>query len=182
MSDTVKTPSRINIGLLSESIDVDDPFAAFLALRSVYGDDEVALLESLGGPGIDNTSALIQFGLVVEIRIAARRIDIAGVSGVRARLLQRLLHAQLIQVESDGHRMADTASVWDVARACQLSFDAPDSSAMSFDVGFSAVLAYEIAAETENLTFANPATDDTPDIVLRLYSSTIEYDLATRAA
>lgn len=180
MSAESAVGGAIRIDLHTESVAVDDPFEAFLALRSTFGEDDVALFESLGGPDIDNRSALIQVGLVVEVSVRDRHVEFSGTSDVIDILAARLRDAGLVNdVVSGAHAFAPDASVWDIARACQAAFDAPGADDRSFDVGFCAVLGYELAGEIEDLRFDNPATDDLPDLVFRLYSTTVSFDLAT---
>jgi anthranilate synthase component 1 len=181
MSGT-STALPVRVGLREERIAVDDPFATFVALRSRFGEREVALYESLGGPDIDNRAALIQVGRLVEISVRDRRVELDGDPAISAHVRERLVAAGLVDEAGDALPIVAGATVWDVARACEAAFALEGAASDRFDFGFSVVLGYEVAAEIENLSFEHPGSDDLPDVVLTAYASTVSFDLVHATA
>lgn len=179
MTTNTDVTAPVRVVLDEVEVEATDPFGTFTALRARFGEREVALYESLGGPDIDNRTGLIQVGRLVEISVRERRVALDGIVPLVELLTARLTALGLV----DGAlTITAGATVWDVARACQEAFAVPGALPDRFDFGFSVVLGYEIAAEIEQLDFRNPGSDDLPDLVLTAYSSAVAFDLVNRTA
>ncbi|HEX4059037.1 MAG TPA: anthranilate synthase component I family protein [Galbitalea sp.] len=170
--------NTLAVQLTSWPIYGDSAFSVFLHLRERYGETEVCLFESLGGPAADTNRALIAIGPVLELTVRDGELRLTGVSALVEWTARRLERLDAVSQTSAGvFTLATMSDLWDVLRFIQSGFDAPDATDASFGFGFVTVFSYDAVRYMENLPVLIERGDSDPDLVLRIYSATIDIDL-----
>jgi anthranilate synthase component I len=182
MSTPQATATRMGntlaVQLTSWPIDGDSAFSVFVHLRELYGEDQVCLFESLGGPAADTNRAMIGVSPLLDITVKDGDIRLTGVEALVGWVGSRL--AVLDALEPAGgatFRLNQKRDVWDVLRYLQAGFDAPDVTNDAFGFGFVTVLSYDAVHYMESIPelIDDPVID--PDMVFRIYAATIDIDL-----
>jgi anthranilate synthase component I len=180
-TDRVEAPTLSNtlaVQLTSWPIDGDSAFSVFVHLREVFGENQVCLFESLGGPAADNNRAMIGISPLLDLIVDGGTITLAGVTPLVEWADARLGELDILTSSAAGvHTLAARDDVWDALRHLQASFDVPDVSNSSFGFGFVTVLGYDAVAYMENLPHLITDRGIDPDMVFRLYAATIDIDL-----
>ena len=151
-----------------------DPFAAYLALRSAFGERAVALLESLAGPDEDRRSAVITLTPLAEITVARGVVDVAGPEHFAAAVIDAGAAAGLL---TDDGRLRRAENLWPLLRRIEGLFavTAPADAAVSF--GFLAFFGYDAVHYVERLPRTIAAGDDVPDVTLVLPQAYLLFNL-----
>jgi anthranilate synthase component 1 len=170
--------NTLAVQLTSWPIDGDSAFSVFLHLRETFGENQVCLFESLGGPAADTNRALIGISPVLDIVVDDDTITLSGVPAAVEWASERLADVGTLTTSAPGvHRLAHPEDVWDALRHLQAAFDAPDVDESGFRFGYVTVLSYDAVRYMENLPrlISDGGTD--PDMIFRLYAATIDVDL-----
>ncbi len=156
----------------------DSAFSVFMHLRDHFGADQVCLLESLHGPAADTHRAMIGITPLLDITVRDGVVTATGVPAVVALAEARLAGLdRLTRLESGGFALARRTEVWDVLRCLQAGFDVPGIGSASFGFGFVSVLSYDAVTYIEDIPLRITERDDDPDMIFRLFASTIDVDL-----
>jgi anthranilate synthase component I len=156
----------------------ESAFSVFVRLREVFGENEVCLFESLGGPAADTNRAMIGIDPVLDITVRNGRIMVTGVDAVMRWADARLDELDFIDSSGAGiHSLATKSDVWTAIRHLQSSVSAPDVDDSSFGFGFVTVLSYDAVQYMENLPELITERGTDPDMVFRIYAATIDIDL-----
>jgi anthranilate/para-aminobenzoate synthase component I len=170
--------NTLAVQLTSWPIDGDSAFSVFVHLREVFGESQVCLFESLGGPEADTNRALIGISPLLDVVIDAGTITLAGGDPLVRWADARLGELDILTSNGPGsHSLASKDDVWDALRHLQAGFDAPDVDDSSFRFGYVTVLSYDAAQYMETLPQLIVDGDTDPDMVFRLYAATIDIDL-----
>jgi anthranilate synthase component 1 len=180
-TDHAKTPTLSNtlaVQLTSWPIDGDNAFSVFVHLREVFGENQVCLFESLGGPEADSNRAMIGISPLLDVIVDGGTIRLAGVATLVEWADARLGELDILTSTTPGvHTLAAKDNVWDALRHLQASFQAPDVTRSSFGFGFVTVLSYDAVAYMESLPQLITDRGTDPDMVFRIYAATIDIDL-----
>jgi anthranilate/para-aminobenzoate synthase component I len=180
-TDHAKAPTLSNtlaVQLTSWPIDGDSAFSVFVHLREVFGEDQVCLFESLGGPAADTNRAMIGISPLLDITVDRGIITLTGGAPLVAWADARLGELDILTRSGPGvHEIGTRDDVWDALRHLQASFDAPDVTKSSFGFGFVTVLSYDAVAYMESLPQLITERGTDPDMVFRVYAATIDIDL-----
>jgi len=180
----MQTAPPQHVELRTQVLHVPSAFDVFLALREVYGERSVYLLESLGGPTRDRERALIGLVPLATIEATDDRLDVSGRPEVAAAFTARICGSGAATRAPDGSlTLTSRGAIWTALRAAHLVFDVPRAHNDRFGLGFLAVLGYDAVRYMEDLprTIPGPA-EAAPEIFLQLHSASIEIDLRTGAA
>lgn len=175
---TERTATELPVQLWSRRIDGDDAFEVFARIRESYGDDNVCLLESLGGPAADNSRAMIGISPVLDVSVLDGRIVLSGVPAVVRWASDRLDSASGIsRIAQDTFELVAKRDVWNALRHLQNGFAIEGLTKTAFGFGFHAVLSYDAVSYIEDIPqqIADRPTD--PDMEFRVYAATIDIDL-----
>jgi anthranilate synthase component 1 len=156
----------------------ESAFSVFVRLRETYGENQVCLFESLGGPAADTNRAMIGIDPLLDVTVREGSIALTGVAELVEWADARL--GELVSLASPGpgiHTLGAKTDVWGVLRHLQASFDAPDVNDSSFGFGFVTVLSYDAVQYMENLPELITERGTDPDMVFRIYAATIDIDL-----
>ena len=170
--------NTLDVQLTSWPIDGDSAFSVFVHLRETFGDDQVCLFESLGGPAADTNRALIGISPLLDVTVHDGTISLAGGDP-----LVRWAHARMGEVETltpsgaRSYALRSNDDVWDALRHLQSGFDAPDVDDSSFRFGYVTVLSYDAVQYMESLPHLIVERGSDPDMIFRLYAATIDIDL-----
>jgi anthranilate synthase component I len=180
-TDQAKAPTLSNtlaVQLTSWPIDGDSAFSVFVHLREVFGEDQVCLFESLGGPAADTNRAMIGITPLLDVTVDRGTITLAGGAPLLAWADARLGELDILTSSAPGvHTVGTRDDVWDAIRYLQASFDAQDVTRSSFGFGFVTVLSYDAVAYMENLPQLIVERGTDPDMLFRVYAATIDIDI-----
>jgi anthranilate/para-aminobenzoate synthase component I len=180
-TDGTMTPVLSNalaVQLTAWPIDGDSAFSVFVHLRAIFGENEVCLFESLGGPAADTNRAMIGISPLLDIIVRDGAIMLAGVPTLVAWADARLSELEILTSTGAGIHTLDTRSdIWTALRHLQSGVDAPDVDDSSFGFGFVTVLSYDAVQYIENLPELITERGTDPDMVFRIYAATIDIDL-----
>lgn len=154
-----------------------DAYSTFVELQARYGENSVYLLESLGGPAEDNQNALVGVQPLLEIEIRDAHLSVQGLESLREKVDDVLSRAPEVSLDADGYLLNRRVHVWDVIRRVQSLFDVSGVDADEFGFGFLTVVSYEAISYIEDFHFPKSSKDDFPDFVLRIFATTLEFDL-----
>ncbi len=180
-TDRGMTPVLSNalaVQLTAWPIDGDSAFSVFVHLREIFGENEVCLFESLGGPAADTNRAMIGISPLLDVTVHDGAITVAGVSALVAWADARLSELDILSSNGRGSHTLDAKSdVWTALRHLQSGFDAAGVDDSSFGFGFVTVLSYDAVQYMENLPELIVERGTDPDMVFRIYAATIDIDL-----
>jgi anthranilate synthase component I len=180
-TDRSMTPVLSNalaVQLTAWPIDGDSAFSVFVHLREIFGENEVCLFESLGGPAADTNRAMIGISPLLDVTVRDGRIALTGVPALVAWADGRLSELDILSSTTGGaHSLETRSDVWTALRHLQAGFDAPDVDDASFGFGFVTVLSYDAVQYMENLPELITERGTDPDMVFRIYAATIDIDL-----
>jgi anthranilate synthase component 1 len=170
--------NALAVQLTSWPIYGESAFSVFVRLRETFGESQVCLFESLGGPAADTNRAMIGIGPVLDVTVDRGRILLTG----EARLVEwanaRLGELDILDSDAPGvHRLAEKTDVWAALRHLQASFEAPDVTDATFGFGFVTVLSYDAVQYMESLPELITKRGSDPDMIFRIYAATIDIDL-----
>jgi anthranilate synthase component 1 len=182
MSTEQATANRVGesvaVQLDSRPIYGESAFAVFVRLREVYGDDQVCLLESLGGPEADSRRAFIGVSPLLDVTVRDAEIVLTGekqlVDWANARLSEL---ATVTSTSAGVHELSSRQSVWDALRHLQGGFDVSGADDHNFGFGFVTVFSYDAVMYIEKIPQLIEERGSDPDMVLRVYAATIDIDL-----
>lgn len=170
--------NTLAVQLTSWPIDGDSAFSVFVHLRELFGENEVCLFESLGGPAADTNRAMIAIRPLLDITIRDGELVLTGVPALVEWTSSRLERLDAVTQNRPGEFSVSTPrELWDVLRHVQAGFDAPDATVSSFGFGFVTVFSYDAVQYMERIPQLIERTDPDPDMVFRLYAATIDVDL-----
>jgi anthranilate/para-aminobenzoate synthase component I len=180
-TDQNATPVLSNalaVQLTAWPIDGESAFSVFVHLREVFGESQVCLFESLGGPAADTNRAMIGIGPVLDVKVRDGQVLLSGLDAMVGWGGDRLDELDVLTSAGAGiHSLAAKTDVWTVIRHLQSSFTAPDVIDSSFGFGFVTVLSYDAVQYMENLPELITARGTDPDMIFRIYAATIDIDL-----
>jgi anthranilate synthase component I len=180
-TDHAEAPTLSNtlaVQLASWPIEGDSAFSVFVHLREVFGESQVCLFESLGGPAADTNRAMIGISPLLDVTVNDGAIILTGGASLVAWADARLDELDTLTSAGSGvHRLGSMADVWDVLRHLQASFDAEGVTNSSFGFGFVTVLSYDAVSYMETLPQLITDRGSDPDMVFRVYAATIDIDL-----
>ena len=170
--------NTLAVQLESWPIDGDSAFSVFVHLREVYGEDQVCLFESLGGPAADTNRAMIGVSPLVDITVKDGVVRLSGVGTLVAWISSRLAGLDTVTPDASGDfHLREKREVWDVLRQLEAGFEAPDVTNATFGFGFVTVFSYDAAQYMENIPELIDERVIDPDMVFRIYAATIDIDL-----
>jgi anthranilate/para-aminobenzoate synthase component I len=147
MSTEQATPNRVGesvaVQLDSHPIYGESAFAVFVRLREVYGDDQVCLLESLGGPEADSRRAFIGVSPLLDVTVRDAEIVLTGEKQLVDWANSRLSELATVSTSDGVHELSSRQSVWDALRHLQGGFDVRGADAHNFGFGFVTVFSYD---------------------------------------
>ena len=180
-TDRSMTPVLSNalaVQLTAWPIDGDSAFSVFVHLREIFGENEVCLFESLGGPAADTNRAMIGISPLLDVTVRDGVITLAGVPTLVSWGDARLSELDTLTTTPSGsHTLDARTDVWAALRHLQSGFDVPDVDDASFGFGFVTVLSYDAVQYMENLPELITERGTDPDMVFRIYAATIDIDL-----
>jgi anthranilate synthase component 1 len=180
-TDHTTTPVLSNtlaVQLTAWPIDGDSAFSVFVHLREIFGENEVCLFESLGGPAADTNRAMIGISPLLDVTVHDGAITLTGVSTLVAWAGARLAELDILDSVTPGvFRLVTRSAVWTALRHLQSGFEVPDVKNSSFGFGFVTVLSYDAVLYMENLPEIITERGSDPDMVFRIYAATIDIDL-----
>lgn len=180
-TDHATTPvlrNTLAVQLTSWPIDGESAFSVFVHLREVFGASEVCLFESLGGPAADTNRAMIGIHPLLDVTVHDGIVALTGVDALVEWADARLAELDILRPSAKGsHALLAKADVWTVLRHLQSSFNAPDVDDSSFGFGFVTVLSYDAVQYMENLPELIAERGADPDMIFRIYGSTIDIDI-----
>ena len=170
--------SALELSLRRHRTAAGDPYAAYLALRSTWGERAVFLLESLAGPTADRRSAVVGFDPVLHVAVHGERIDVSGVESLVRGVRAALREAGAVERSGDLWLTA-TCSLFDVPRAVERVFGAFDLDARAFGFGYLAIYGYDVVHHVERLPRLIAARPDAAaDLTLVVHRGLAVFDLA----
>ena len=170
--------NTLAVQLTSWPIYGDSAFSVFLALREDFGEDQVCLFESLGGPAADSNRAMIGVTPLLDVTILDGGIALSGIPALVDWADDRLAELEILSRSADhAFVLANKHDVWDAIRHLQAGFEARGVSDHTFGFGFVTVFGYDAVGYIEELPHVIEAGDGDPDMVLRIYAATIDIDL-----
>jgi anthranilate/para-aminobenzoate synthase component I len=165
---------------------VVDPLAAYLALASRFGDDQVYLLESAEGVGAprDCRYQFVGFGELLTVSVTRDVVRATGVPALCA--AARAALAPLLTPAPDaGEDVLGTLpgprDLWPVLRAVHGLLDGTGAEDR-FRLGFLAYFGYDVVRYIEDLPYLIEQEPDLPDLQLTLHQGCVVTDLALRTA
>jgi anthranilate synthase component 1 len=174
--------ASVPVSLTSWPIYGESAFSVFVRLREAFGDDQVCLLESLGGPEADSRRAFIGVAPILDVTVHDGRISLSGekrlMEWARERLGGFAGLANPATASADGYfELSTRAGVWDALRHLQDGFELESVDSHAFGFGFVTVFSYDAVTYIEKIPqlIAERGTD--PDMMLRIYAATIDIDL-----
>src|SRR5450432_786083 len=180
-TDRSMTPVLSNalaVHLSAWPIDGDSAFSVFVHLREVFGESEVCLFESLGGPAADTNRAMIGISPLLDVTVRDGAIALSGVPTLVAWADARLSELDILKSTSQYiHTLDAKPDVWAALRHLQSGFDAAAVDDSSFGFGFVTVLSYDAVQYMEKLPELITERGTDPDMVFRIYAATIDIDL-----
>ena len=175
---TTTLGNTLAVQLTSWPIDGDSAFSVFVHLREVFGDSQVCLFESLGGPADDTNRAMIGISPLLDVIVNAGTITLAGTDSLVDWADARLGELDTLTSAGHGsHSLTTKEDVWDALRHLQSGFDVADVDDSSFRFGYVTVLSYDAVQYMEQLPELIVDRGSDPDMVFRLYAATIDVDL-----
>lgn len=170
--------NTLAVRLTSWPINGDSAFSVFLHLREIFGENEVCLFESLGGPAADTNRAMIGVSPLLDITVHDGAITLTGVPALVGWADARLSELDILSSTAPGiHALGVRSDVWTALRHLQSGFDAPEVDDESFGFGFVTVLSYDAVLYMEHLPELITERGSDPDMVFRIYAATIDIDL-----
>ncbi|WP_081687585.1 anthranilate synthase component I family protein [Glycomyces tenuis] len=178
----MNTVRPLRIDLHRFACPVADPFDAFIKLRASRGEQEVFLLESLSGPAVDKTRALIGVTPLLDVVVRDGAVELDGAEHWLAWARDRMTGFDAARPDGRRFRLERREALWDALRHLRagLAVDAVDDRRFGF--GFVTLLSYDAVTYIETLPRLIEGDDRIPDAVFRLYASVIEIDLVHRTA
>jgi len=141
---TTTLGNTLAVQLTSWPIDGDSAFSVFVHLREVFGDSQVCLFESLGGPAADTNRAMIGISPLLDVTVNAGTITLAGTDSLVDWADARLGELDTLTSAGHGsHSLTTKEDVWDALRHLQSGFDVADVDDSSFRFGYVTVLSYD---------------------------------------
>jgi anthranilate synthase component 1 len=175
---TVERANHTRVQLDRWPIYGDSAFSVFVHLREVFGANEVCLFESLHGPAADTHRAMIGITPLLDITVHDGVVTATGAPALAAWANARLGEsADLEPVGGGRFALRSRSQVWNVLRHLQAGFDVPGIDSASFGFGFVTVLSYDAVTYIEDIPQLIAERDDDPDMIFRLFASTIDIDL-----
>jgi anthranilate synthase component 1 len=165
------------VQLETRRMDGDDAFEVFARLRQVLGEDQVCLLESLGGPAADSHRAMIGISPLLDVTVLDGEIAISGVPALARWADARLAELDTLTRAGAAFALASRRDVWDALRHLQAGFAVSGVDKHSFGFGFLTVLSYDAVSYIEDIPQLIEERGTDPDMVFRLYAATIDVDL-----
>jgi anthranilate/para-aminobenzoate synthase component I len=179
--DHANTPTLSNtlaVQLTSWPIDGDSAFSVFVHLREVFGESQVCLFESLGGPAADTNRAMIGILPLLDLTVRDGSIAVTGTAALVEWTTSRLAELDVLTLTAPAtFELAAKRDLWFALRHLQAGFEAPDVSDDSFGFGFVTVFGYDAVQYMENIPQLIERVDADPDMVFRVYAATIDVDL-----
>jgi anthranilate synthase component I len=170
--------NTLAVQLTSWPIEGDSAFSVFLHLRDQFGENEVCLFESLGGPAADSNRAMIGIAPLLDVTIRDATITLNGVDALVQWADARLAELDALDSPAAGtHVVRSRQEIWDVLRHLQAGFDAPDVNDSTFGFGFVTVFSYDAVTYIEEIPQLISTQNTDPDMVLRVYAATVDVDL-----
>lgn len=170
--------NTLAVQLTSWPIYGDSAFAVFLHLRERYGEDQVCLFESLGGPAADSNRALICVQPLLDVTIENGTISLSGTDALVSWASDRIAEVHVAHQEAPARFVLSAkADVWPLLRALESSFAVSDVDDSTFGFGFVTVLSYDAVQYMEVLPELIDRVEADPDMVFRLYAAAIDVDL-----
>ncbi len=158
-------------------IDGDSAFSVFVRLREVFGEDQVCLLESLGGPEADSHRAMIGVSPLLDVTVNDGEIRLKGNRELVDWADARLAQLDALTRNADGFRLAARQDVWGALRHLEAGFAVDGVDKSSFGFGFVTVFSYDAVTYIESIPQVITERVDEPDMVLRVYAATVDIDL-----
>ncbi|MCU1470644.1 MAG: hypothetical protein JWQ39_1793 [Glaciihabitans sp.] len=158
-------------------IDGDSAFSVFVRLREVFGEDQVCLLESLGGPEADSHRAMIGISPLLDVTVDEGEIRLEGNKELVDWADARLAQFDALTRNADGFRLAARQDIWGALRHLEAGFAVDGVDKSSFGFGFVTVFSYDAVTYIESIPQVITERVDEPDMVLRVYAATVDIDL-----
>jgi anthranilate synthase component 1 len=175
---TVERANHTRVQLDRWPIFGDSAFSVFVHLRETFGPAEVCLFESLHGPAADTHRAMIGITPLLDITVHDGVVAATGTPALATWANERLAESSALEAIDGGRfSLRSRGQVWDVLRHLQAGFDVPGIDSASFGFGFVTVLSYDAVTYIENIPQLIAERDDDPDMIFRLFASTIDVDL-----
>jgi anthranilate/para-aminobenzoate synthase component I len=159
-----------------------DPYQVFEHLYDRGGPSSCFLLESLAGPEADRKSAMVGLDPLLELSIRETTAVLSGLPSLLSRVCD--------QLQASGWSMTSSGStahtfdlekqqrLWDFLRGVQSCFEVVDGGkGASYAFGYFGYFGYETVRAVENLRRIIPERPDTPDVLLKIFSTTVQFDL-----
>jgi anthranilate/para-aminobenzoate synthase component I len=170
--------NTLAVQLTSWPIDGDSAFSVFVHLREVFGEDQVCLLESLGGPAADSQRAMIGISPLLDVTVRGGTIALSGTPALVDWAHARLAELDILTaVRSGSFELGERRDVWDAIRHLQSGFDTRGVDSHSFGFGFVTVFSYDAVLYIEDIPSLITERGTDPDMVLRIYAATVDVDL-----
>jgi anthranilate synthase component 1 len=170
--------NTLAVQLTSWPIYGESAFSVFVRLREMFGEDQVCLLESLGGPAADSQRAMIGISPILDITISHGSIALTGQGSLVDWATARLTELDTLTAHSSGEfELIERRDVWDAIRHLQAGFAADGVDDHSFGFGFVSVFSYDAVLYVENIPEVITERSPDPDMVFRIFASTIDIDL-----
>jgi anthranilate/para-aminobenzoate synthase component I len=181
MSAEQATVGRVSDTLAVEltrwPIDGDSAFSVFVRLREVFGEDQVCLLESLGGPEADSHRAMIAISPLLDVTVNDGEIRLEGRRELVDWADARLAQLDALTRSGGGYHLAARSDVWGALRHLEAGFAVEGVDKSSFGFGFVTVFSYDAVTYIESIPQVITERAAEPDMVLRIYASTVDIDL-----
>ncbi len=166
---TVRTPVD---GLVSDAAET------YAKLVARFGDDEVFLLESAGGPAEDCRTSVLGFGVLLTVAVTDGELLIEGVDALVAHVRRSLLgeRSPVREVDAGRFQLTGPDALWTALRRITSCLGAAEREA-GFD--FLTFLAYDAVQYIERLPRHIERAGGVPDVCLTLHAGHLRTELDT---
>ena len=158
---------------------VQDPLAAYQALRTRFAEEQLFLLESLAGPAADCNKSVVGFNPLLTLTVTRQVIQVAGQEALCKKVSAVLQSSPLLSVLAEGRfQLQAPKNLWDVLRLVEALFQIDyQGTACPLRFGFFGYFGYDVARYIERLPELIPWDSQAPEIALSLYQGLIYNDL-----
>jgi anthranilate synthase component 1 len=157
-----------------------DPYLVYEHLRDQRGAASCFLLESLAGPDADRKSAMVGIDPLLELSIREHVAAFTGREPIVEHVCEQLKRAGWPITAPGVFDLGTQRQLWNFLRSIHSCFAiANGGKGTGYAFGFFGYFGYETVRAVENLPRRIPERADIPDILLKIFATTIQFDLET---
>lgn len=157
------------------------PLAAYTHLQKHYADEQLFILESLGGPIENNKNAMVGFNPMFTLEIIRGKIQYQGNAQICQVINTLLTTSSLVTAITENQfQLNDLKYLWDTLRLIESAFTVEyRGTDVPLRFGFFGYFGYDTIHYIEDLPYLIAATNEIPDISLGIYQGLLLNNLIT---